>query len=392
MGATTAATTTIAKKVWTLITAVSQYTGVTMILTTGICRPPTGNALSYHHAIYYCLFLSAAFAGSLYILVPRAIRKLDRDDPRQIKWRILATGMVCIATSSVHRYLFCRRDDDHEEPLLAPSWLIPLDADDGGFNNKERILSLLISYVTQITITSSGVLLHLVILYVGHILATSLEISLLLSSVDDDGDSNGKQQPGVSMRHLWDGVHAIYFGPLYNALRHGGGSARWICLRNLVVAPFAEELVFRAHMVPVLQSSSTVEPTALSVWQLCRIAPLFFGTAHAHHAFRRLQQKESLTLVVYQTLFQFVYTTIFGAYATYVYIQTGSLMAISVAHSFCNWMGLPCFTFMRQSSSVYGHRHVLLAAYIVGIAIFALEFKYAIFMRSSSFSAVQQRI
>jgi prenyl protein peptidase len=376
---TTTTTTTAAAKVWTLITAVSQYSGVVMILTGGVCRPKTGS-LSYHHAIYYCLFLSAAFAGSLYVLVPRKIRKLDRDDPRQIKWRILATGMVCMATASLHRYLFCSNSSSS-----------PLDVDgDGGFN-KERILSLLISSVTQMTITSSGVLLHLVVLYVGHILATSLEISLLLSSSEDDDDdnNNNENKPGViSMRHLWDGIHAIYFGPLYNALRHGGGSARWICLRNLVVAPFAEELVFRAHMVPVLQSSTDV---TLSVWQLCRIAPLFFGIAHAHHAFRRLQQKESLTLVVYQTLFQFVYTTIFGAYATYVYIQTGSLCAISVAHSFCNWMGLPCFAFLRQSSSVYGHRRVLLTAYMVGIAIFAVEFKYGIFMPSSS-SPVQQRI
>lgn len=350
-----AATTTKWNGVLTLITAVSQYTGVLMMLT-GVCQPETGT-ISFHNAIYYCLVLAAAFAGSLYVLVPSRIRKLERDHPTHIKFRILATGVVCIATAALHRYLFCSSSARHH----VPTWMTV-----DGLKN-ENVLSLLVSNLTQMVIASSCVLMHLLILYVGHILATSLEISLLLSG---DGP--------VSVRHLWDGMHAIYFGPLTNALLQGGG-ARWICLRNLVVAPFAEELIFRAHMVPLLQSTGT-----LSVAQLCRIVPLFFGIAHAHHAYRRLQQKESLTLVLYQTLFQFIYTSIFGAYATYVYIKTGSLMAISVAHSFCNWMGLPSLGFMSQSSSVYGHRHVLLAAYIVGIAIFALEFfKQGIFMRSA---------
>jgi prenyl protein peptidase len=329
-----------------------------MILT-GVCQPETGT-ISYRNAILYCLVLSAAFTGSLYVLVPKSIRKLERDHPRHIRMRIVATGTVCIATAALHRYLFCSSNSATAHELLPTSWLTA----DGGLH-KEKILSLFLSNILQMTITSSGVLLHLVILYVGHILATSLEISLLLSG---DGP--------VSARHLWDGIHAIYFGPLTNALLQGG-AARWICLRNLAVAPFAEELVFRAHMVPLLQSTGT-----LNVAQLCRVAPLFFGIAHAHHAFRRLQQKESIKLVFYQTLFQFTYTSIFGAYATYVYIKTGSLLAISVAHSFCNWMGLPSLGFMRSSSSVYGHRQVLLVSYIVGIVIFAVEFKYGIFMRS----------
>ena len=31
----------------------------------------------------------------------------------------------------------------------------------------------------------------------------------------------------------------------------------------------------------------------------------------------------------------------FGWYATFVYLRTGSLLAAILAHSFCNWCGLP---------------------------------------------------
>jgi prenyl protein peptidase len=33
----------------------------------------------------------------------------------------------------------------------------------------------------------------------------------------------------------------------------------------------------------------------------------------------------------------------FGAYATFLYLRTGSLLAVTLVHAFCNWMGLPRF-------------------------------------------------
>lgn len=44
-----------------------------------------------------------------------------------------------------------------------------------------------------------------------------------------------------------------------------------------------------------------------------------------------------------RTLFQLTYTTLFGAYATFLYLRTGSLLAVVLVHAFCNWMGLPRF-------------------------------------------------
>lgn len=44
---------------------------------------------------------------------------------------------------------------------------------------------------------------------------------------------------------------------------------------------------------------------------------------------------------LFRSLFQFGYTTVFGWYAAFIFLRTGSLPAVIFAHSFCNWCGLP---------------------------------------------------
>lgn len=44
---------------------------------------------------------------------------------------------------------------------------------------------------------------------------------------------------------------------------------------------------------------------------------------------------------VLRTVFQFTYTSLFGFFAAFVFLRTGSVYAAIVAHSFCNWQGLP---------------------------------------------------
>jgi len=40
-------------------------------------------------------------------------------------------------------------------------------------------------------------------------------------------------------------------------------------------------------------------------------------------------------------LFQFAFTSVFGWYATWVFLSTRSLWAPVAVHAFCNWLGLP---------------------------------------------------
>lgn len=45
--------------------------------------------------------------------------------------------------------------------------------------------------------------------------------------------------------------------------------------------------------------------------------------------------------ILVRSLLQFAYTTLFGWYATFVFLRTGSVVAVVLAHAFCNWCGLP---------------------------------------------------
>lgn len=73
------------------------------------------------------------------------------------------------------------------------------------------------------------------------------------------------------------------------------------------------------------------------------LSPLVFGLAHLHHfyEFRVTNPGVSIIAAVARSVLQFSYTYLFGIYATFIFLRTGSLLAVIVVHSFCNTMGLP---------------------------------------------------
>ncbi|KAL6231733.1 hypothetical protein BDW75DRAFT_219358 [Aspergillus navahoensis] len=111
----------------------------------------------------------------------------------------------------------------------------------------------------------------------------------------------------------------------------------WIGWRNYIAGPITEEVMFRSAIIP-LHLLARVNPGCI-VW----VAPLYFGVAHVHHfyEFRLTHPDTSIIAAVLRSLFQFAYTTVFGWYATFVYLRTGSLFAVILIHTFCNWCGLP---------------------------------------------------
>lgn len=100
-----------------------------------------------------------------------------------------------------------------------------------------------------------------------------------------------------------------------------------------------EELVFRSCLIP-LHILCHHSPK-----QIVFITPLYFGIAHIHHLYEyKLTHPHTPFLpALARSLFQFGYTSIFGFYATFVFLRTASLPAVVLAHSFCNWCGLPRF-------------------------------------------------
>lgn len=153
-------------------------------------------------------------------------------------------------------------------------------------------------------------------------------------------------------------VIVLFVGPLYeNIIIDGdwrdwsfsvfkeGIFDSWVGYRNLVIAPASEELVFRSFVISVYLLAK-VDPT-----RIVFTTPLIFGLAHFHHLIDYLQSRtpegrRSPLLPVWisgiiRSLVQFAYTSLFGFFEAFIYLRTGNLWAAILAHSFCNWMGLP---------------------------------------------------
>ena len=74
---------------------------------------------------------------------------------------------------------------------------------------------------------------------------------------------------------------------------------------------------------------------------------------------------------LFRTFFQFGFTTVFGWFATFIYLRTDSLLAVILIHSFCNYCGLP-----RLWGRVGDHLGWTIAYYIILVAgVFAFCFQ-----------------
>lgn len=106
-------------------------------------------------------------------------------------------------------------------------------------------------------------------------------------------------------------------------------------------APFTEELVFRACMIPLLLCGGFKMSTIIF------LSPVFFSLAHLNHLFELQQQGCNFMRSLLIVGVQLGYTVIFGWYAAFLFIRTGNLLSPIVAHVFCNMMGLPVFSSPR---------------------------------------------
>ncbi|RUS17468.1 CAAX protease self-immunity-domain-containing protein [Endogone sp. FLAS-F59071] len=110
-------------------------------------------------------------------------------------------------------------------------------------------------------------------------------------------------------------------------------------LRNFIVAPITEEFIFRACIV------STLYLGGFSTLAIILISPLYFGIAHVHHGWEIYHTYGETSYALKQALFtmgfQFLYTSLFGWYATYSFMRTGLLLPVILQHAFCNVMGFP---------------------------------------------------
>ncbi|XP_068164660.1 CAAX prenyl protease 2 isoform X2 [Antennarius striatus] len=135
---------------------------------------------------------------------------------------------------------------------------------------------------------------------------------------------------------------------------------RW--LRNQVVAPLTEELVFRACMLPMLVPCAGPSTAMFT-------CPLFFGVAHFHHVIEQLRFRQgTLSGIFLSAVFQFSYTAVFGVYTAFIFIRTGHLTGPVLCHSFCNYVGFPIISTALE----HPRRIIILLSYLLGVFIFFL--------------------
>ncbi|KAL3424004.1 prenyl proteinase rce1 [Phlyctema vagabunda] len=169
---------------------------------------------------------------------------------------------------------------------------------------------------------------------------------LILSTRDDGSPTKAIHQMGYFPLGIQESLQAValtailFLGPLFEAGVVEGGWRDWILLRGLDnVGPVTEEVLFRSASVPLLLLSQT------SNFTIVFLTPLVFGLAHIHHfyEFRITHPYTPVAGALLRSLLQFTYTTLFGGYATFLYLRGGSLLSVILVHAFCNWLGFPRF-------------------------------------------------
>uniref|UniRef100_A0A1I7X2B7 CAAX prenyl protease 2 n=1 Tax=Heterorhabditis bacteriophora TaxID=37862 RepID=A0A1I7X2B7_HETBA len=182
-----------------------------------------------------------------------------------------------------------------------------------------------------------------------------------------DGSFNALVIPSVLVGVLYTGQWLMmYFDGQLKYIfstrewRHSVVQITWV--RDAIMAPITEEITFRccsaSLMIQCLSRSHTI-----------LICPLLFAASHFHHVGDDMRKGFSFSQAINRRAFQFLYTYVFGAYATYLFISTGHALAPIITHSLCNSLGLPLIM------EIYGYpkrsqRNALWSAYFLGIAGF----------------------
>lgn len=113
-------------------------------------------------------------------------------------------------------------------------------------------------------------------------------------------------------------------------------SSYLITIRTLIVAPFCEELFFRAIIIAILK------PFWSNIYCIV-ISSLLFSSMHLHGYLIQNLLLNYDNFTFKESAIQFLFTGLFGIIASLNYLNTGHLITPFLLHSFCNLNGLPRF-------------------------------------------------
>ncbi|XP_056383328.1 CAAX prenyl protease 2 isoform X2 [Hyla sarda] len=252
--------------------------------------PEAGSAASGLCAVSVlcCLALACSYVGSLYVWKS----ELSRDHPAVIKRRF--TSVLIVSSLS---------------PVFLCVW-----RELTGIKTDAAILSLMGFRLDGILTATILPLLLTMILFLGPLVQLSVDCPW----------------------GLLDGLK-VTFDPRFWRLCFT--DMRW--LRNQVIAPLTEELVFRACMLPMLVPCTSPGRAIFT-------CPLFFGIAHFHHVIEQLRFRQGTVLSIF--------------------LSAGHIIGPVLCHSFCNYIGFPAiFTALEHPQ-----RATIFFFYILGVVLFFL--------------------
>lgn len=286
-----------------------------------LCVRNESNSSSFITDWIHAICVSMMYVMSLYVFVPKPIRSLPRTNVTQIDARLRAICLMTAATIILYFPMtFCSE--------MSASVFSRASKEEGHVH-----VSKYLSLQVPPTLGSPIPLLHTISLFSGPISILVIRARALAEG--------GRGRRDAFFKLL---VGSEGLPPTLNFYKWPSDK-----VRDLVVGPITEELCFRAVVVPYLLSAGL--PPLKCVF----VAPLLFGFAHVHHAINRLREGHPFAITVVNTIFQFCYTYLFGAYATYALLKTNDVMSVIACHSFCNFMGLPMLP-SPNDREVYVHR------------------------------------
>ncbi|WVR03328.1 hypothetical protein IAU60_000319 [Kwoniella sp. DSM 27419] len=325
----------------------------------GAVSPSTAQALS--------LLFTSSYVGSLY-LSQVALKRVAKGAPSA------ETSTVPHASTQVPPTIPPIIASDETIDDVFPEHQPPIGSRDHPATIKSRVKAVSLSTLLSIT----GVYLTVKHVTPGQLRQTSLRTALTLLGLRLPANFTWTPyllapvlMAGPMLAMWMDGELPVvgerrHDESLWDRLKRSWREAGLIELRNYVVGPITEELVFRSSILSVSILGG------LSIKSLTFGTPLWFGIAHAHHAYDTFKKNGGDTAAAIQavlgSLFQLSYTTLFGWFASYLYLKTGSVVPPIVSHIFCNIMGL-----YLPTTAVARHprrKAVIWSTYLAGIACF----------------------
>lgn len=256
----------------------------------------------FPQGVLLSLALSVLYVVTIYVHKPANAARaktgaIDRNDPAIVKWRVKIIGIFTVLSLIGTPLMVSKLSAVPLGKVIAQSGILPGFLYDEGLKFSRETLVLYIRDIIQDVVLLS-------ILYIGP----------LINDIFFESES-----PLIMIQHYVSQISTL----------HG--------FRDLIVGPLTEEIVYTSLTILIL-----IQVPNITTYQLIFIPPLFFSVAHLHHAYEMYSISTiPLKIIILSTLFQMMYTFLFGILTDFVFLRQANLWSCFVLHSLCNFMGVP---------------------------------------------------